>query len=55
MLSPDRHADSASGRQFSSASATRIPDGDEVQALREQLKQMEQAIKTVKVEVLNAL
>ncbi|EFT3021048.1 hypothetical protein U8433_004387 [Salmonella enterica] len=55
MLSPDRHADSASGRQFSSASATRIPDGDEVQALREQLKQMKQAIKTVKVEVLNAI
>ncbi|EAM3013659.1 type I addiction module toxin, SymE family [Salmonella enterica subsp. enterica serovar Stanley] len=32
-----------------------IPDGDEVQALREQLKQMKQAIKTVKAEVLNAL
>ncbi|ELM1617888.1 TPA: hypothetical protein N2F56_003670 [Salmonella enterica] len=49
---PDRHTDSASGRQFCSASATHIPDGDEVQALREQLKQ---AIKTVKVEVLNVL
>ncbi|EGD1495442.1 hypothetical protein N5Z71_002973 [Salmonella enterica] len=55
MLLPDRHADSVSGRQFCSASATCIPDGDEVQALREQLKQMKQAIKTVKVEVLNAL
>lgn len=32
-----------------------IPDGDEVQALREQLKQVKQAIKTVKAEVLSAL
>lgn len=32
-----------------------IPDGDEEQALREQLKQMKQAIKMVKAEVLNAL
>ena len=32
-----------------------IPDDDEVQALREQLKQMKQAIKMVKAEVLNAL
>ena len=32
-----------------------IPDSGEVQALREQLKQVKQAIKTVKAEVLNAL
>lgn len=32
-----------------------IPDSGEVQALREQLKQVKQAIKTVKAEVLSAL
>lgn len=32
-----------------------IPDSGEVQALREQLKQVKQVIKTVKAEVLNVL